>query len=76
MRTVVWQEWARQESDMPRSFLRAVLILGTAALVVGLSAGCEKNLVADNARTSLSSFLSGVFDEAVDKAIFPGRDDD
>ena len=58
---------------MTRRFVRQILIVAVAALVIGLSAGCEQKLVAENARSSLSSFLSNVFDQAVDAALFPGR---
>ena len=56
---------------MTRGFIRTVLIAAAAALVVGLSAGCERNFVTVTARTNLSSFLSDLVSQAFDQAVFP-----
>ncbi len=59
---------------MTRGFIRTVLIVALAALVIGLSSGCVSNYVTVSARNSLTGFVSNVFTEAVRRSLFPGGD--
>ena len=59
---------------MIRRALRSLLLVGLALTVAGMSAGCERNIVTENARTSLSGFLNGLFDAAVNNALFPNKE--
>lgn len=57
------------ESPMQSAFCRRITALALAALTLGIN-GCSE-LVADQARRSLSSFLTGVINSAVNEAINP-----
>jgi len=59
---------------MTRGFIRTVLIVALAALVIGLSTGCESDFVSVSARNSFVSFVSDVFSQAVQRSVFPGRE--
>jgi len=48
---------------------RHLCAVGIVALVVGLVAGCSSNTLADQARSSLSSFITGVVNNTITDVI-------
>ena len=45
------------------------LLLSVALFVAGASVGCTKKIIADNARNSAASFLTGIFSSAVNASL-------
>lgn len=58
---------------MNRRAIRMLLLVAAGSLAVGLMSGCEQGVVLDTARSSISSFLNGIFNAAVQDALFPNR---
>ncbi|MHC4093591.1 MAG: hypothetical protein ACYSVY_25520 [Planctomycetota bacterium] len=52
-----------------RKTILGVLIMVLCLLVTSVATGCGENLLATNARSSLSSFLTGMVDGAINNAL-------